>query len=140
MLRFVETEVQNVKGLFEEKTQQAERRAEIAIEEKSQEVLAAGAKVADAKRETEALAERLLRAEAAEKAALDAAAAAEAKVNDTEAEMRTILTMMEQKKLAADANMRQLQEVRRPLPNCCVPDPDPNSVEGPHGAPAHRGT
>ena len=140
MLRFVETEVQNVKGLFEEKTQQAERRAEIAIEEKSQEVLAAGAKVADAKRETEALAERLLRAEAAEKAALDAAAAAEAKVNDTEAEMRTILTMMEQKKLAADANMRQLQEVRRPLPNCCVPDPDPNLVEGPHGAPAHRGT
>ena len=118
MLRFVETEVQNVKGLFEEKTQQAERRAEIAIEEKSQEVLAAGAKVADAKRETEALAERLLRAEAAEKAALDAAAAAEAKVNDTEAEMRTILTMMEQKKLAADANMRQLQEVRRTSPYC----------------------
>jgi len=51
-----------------------------------------------------------MQAEAAQEAASEAAAAAEAKVSATESEMRTILTMMEQKKLAADANMRQLQE------------------------------
>lgn len=125
MLQFVEKEVQSVKDLFEDKTREAERRAEIAIEEKSQEVLAAGAKVAEAKQETAQLTERLFRAQAAEKAALEAAAAATAKVDDTETEMRTILTMMEQKKLAADANMRQLQEALAELQRTGGLNPSP---------------